>query len=147
MEGIIYLEEDKTSAPGVLTAIPESVPYGTEFTSNLIIERLTPFIMQNLNNMMDKKFNELYMYLEMYFEQLSSEISNIIPEVELEEPNVVIIEEMTRKQAKDKITKFFENYDGEIYPSEISEQLHISYELVWEILKELHEDGIIKTEA
>lgn len=144
-EDVLYLANDPTSASGLVAEIPEYVPY-TEFTSNLIIEQITPFILHKLDKIMNEKFDELYRNMGWYFEQLSAQIAEISQERELEDSKVIIIEEMTKEQAKEKIVDFFDNYKEVIYPSEISEKLNISYELVWDILKELDEEDIIRTE-
>jgi hypothetical protein len=142
-EKVVYLEGNQLT-PEIYTPIEETVSLDSAFTS-MLIKQFTPLLMQNLNNMLDEKFSYLYQYLESRFDNINNEISNSNRAIEVEEPNIVLIEEITREQAKKQIIDFFENYDGEIYPSELSEQLHISYEIVWEILKELHEENLIKT--
>ena len=72
-------------------------------------------------------------------------IANIfLQEIETE-PEIIVIEEITKKEAKEKVKNFFETFDGDIYPSELSEKLHIDYELVWEVLKELEGEGLVET--
>lgn len=57
--------------------------------------------------------------------------------------DVIIINEMTKKEAKTKIKSFFDENKEDYYPSDISKKLHIEYELVLEICEELVNEGLI----
>jgi predicted transcriptional regulator len=57
----------------------------------------------------------------------------------------IYIRDLTKEEAKEDICKFFKGFDGDVYPSEISEKLGIEYDLVWEIIKEMVEAGIIES--
>jgi predicted transcriptional regulator len=50
---------------------------------------------------------------------------------------------MNKSQAREEIISLFNYIEEDIYPSEISEKLGIDYELVWEIIKELSEEGFL----
>lgn len=50
---------------------------------------------------------------------------------------------MSKKDAKTKIKNFIEQTNGQFYPDEIAEKLHIEFELVMDICEELEDDGII----
>lgn len=115
----------------------------TEFTQNFIMEKLTPLILQSLNNMIDEKFNLLSEHIESRVEDIHKEISDLKPTIS-EEPEVVYIREITKDTAKEEITEYFKTNDGDVYPSEISIDLGIPYELVWEVFKELEEEGEIE---
>jgi hypothetical protein len=58
---------------------------------------------------------------------------------------ILEIREVSKKQAKKEIRKFFKDHHGEqIYPSDIMEALAIDYDLVYEICEELEKSGEIK---
>jgi hypothetical protein len=59
-------------------------------------------------------------------------------------PKVVVIEEISREEAKKRITECLNETDGKIYPSEISELLHIDYDLCVEIIEEFLKKGKIE---
>ncbi len=55
------------------------------------------------------------------------------------------IRDITREQAKAEIKAYFESHHGEtIYPSDIMENLHLDYDLIWELCDELEKEGKIK---
>ena len=58
--------------------------------------------------------------------------------------DIVIIDDLTKEEARMRIIEYFEYDDTPIYPSELSEWLHIDYELTWAILKELQREGYIE---
>ena len=55
--------------------------------------------------------------------------------------DILIIEEMPRDIAKEKIKELIKQSDIDLYPDEISEKLHIDFELVMEITEELIKEG------
>lgn len=59
------------------------------------------------------------------------------------EPDIIIIDEISQGEARKRIVDYLEEHDL-VYPSELSENLHIDYDLVWEIIGELDEEGIIE---
>lgn len=50
-------------------------------------------------------------------------------------PKVIVIEEMSKEEAKKKICNFLNKIDGEIYPSDIASKLNIDYDLTIEIIE------------
>ena len=58
--------------------------------------------------------------------------------------NRIIIEEISKNKAKEKISKLLNKTNAKIYPSEIAEQLHIDYNLCVEVIEELLKEGKIK---
>lgn len=59
-------------------------------------------------------------------------------------PKVVVIEEISRGDAKKRISECLNEIDEKIYPSEIAERLHIDYDLCVEIIEELLKEGKIE---
>jgi len=59
-------------------------------------------------------------------------------------PKVVVIEEISREEAKKRISKCLSKIDEKIYPSEIAEQLHINYDLCVEVIEEFLKEGKIE---
>ena len=59
-------------------------------------------------------------------------------------PKVVVIEEISREEAKKRISECLNEIDEKIYPSEIAERLHIDYDLCVEIIEELLKEGKIE---
>jgi len=111
---------------------PSSVQ--TEFTKNiemyipLIQKSIQKSLLDNMEQLIDEKFEEIYHKLKK----------------EQNDTKVIVIEEISKKEAKDKIKKFFAENEGDFYPSDITERLHIDYDMVWDILEELEEEGIIE---
>lgn len=126
---------------------------GTELTPD-IVQRLTPYIIQSMDMILDEKLGSLNSLIEKVgditelkaeINQLNDKLSEFICDSE-DEPNIIYIEQMSRSDAKSKIISYFDaNEDEEVYPSEISENLHIDYDLVWEIVSELKDEGFIET--
>ena len=56
----------------------------------------------------------------------------------------IVIEEVSRDEAKEKISDFLDKISKQIYPSKIAEQLRIDYELCVEIIEELLEEEKIE---
>jgi len=59
--------------------------------------------------------------------------------------SVIVIEEISKEEAKSRISGYLSEIDEKIYPSEIAEKLHIDYDLCVEIIKELLDEGKIET--
>lgn len=78
-------------------------------------------------------------------EKLKETMMFDMPYIAGEATAVVIIEEISRDEAKDRIITYFNENGNDIYPSDISEKLHIDYDLLWEIINELEEEGFIQT--
>jgi len=125
-----------------------------EITPKDILQHLTPYIIQNIDAMMDEKMETLNGLIEQIGDvnQLKEEINQLnekLSYLELEqelEPTVIYIEQMSRDDAKEKIRTYFnDNEDEDVYPSDLSEKLHIDYQLVWDIIKELKEEEFIET--
>ena len=57
---------------------------------------------------------------------------------------VLIIEEISRNEARKQISDLLNKIDKQIYPSEIAEQLHIDYDLCVEVIEELLEEEKIE---
>ena len=57
---------------------------------------------------------------------------------------VLIIEEVSRNEARKQISDLLDKIDKQIYPSEIAEQLHIDYNLCVEIIEKLLEEEKIE---
>jgi ribosomal protein S25 len=68
-----------------------------------------------------------------------------MPQVMGESTEDVIIEELTKDEARERIINYFDENERDVYPSDLSEKLHINYDLVWEIVNELEEEGVIET--
>ncbi len=58
------------------------------------------------------------------------------------------VENLSKEDAKEKIKNFIEQIDGKtkFYPDEISEKLHIEFQLVMQIVNELINEGIIEVD-
>lgn len=80
--------------------------------------------------------------LETIFDRLSDIEKNIESFSTI--PKVVMIEEISREEAKKRISECLNEIDEKIYPSEIAEQLHIDYELCVEIIEGLLKEGKIE---
>ena len=50
---------------------------------------------------------------------------------------VIVIKDMTTKEAKRRISEYLNKIDDKIYPSEIAEHLHIDYSICIEVIEEL----------
>lgn len=62
-------------------------------------------------------------------------------------PKVIVIEEISKEEAKGMVMQFIENYmkDHEyVYPSDVADALGLKYELVREIFDILEKEGMIK---
>ena len=130
--------------PNIFTPLTEDEELSidkTEFTKDFFIEKLTSSLLQNMNNMIDEKFNVLYTQIE----RLTEQISDLKSQNSADEANIVYIKEISKEDAKAEIRNFFKENEGDFYPSEISEELGIKYELVWEIINELEKEGKIET--
>ena len=105
----------------------------TEFTKNIemYIPLIQKSILDNLEQLFDEKFEEMYHKLKK----------------EHNDTKVIVIEEISKEEAKEKIKKFFAENKGDFYPSDITEKLHIDYDMVWDILEELEKEGIIEEGA
>lgn len=59
-----------------------------------------------------------------------------------------MIEILSKEDAKEKIKNFIEQIDSKtkFYPDEISEKLHIEFQLVMQIVNELINEGIIEVD-
>lgn len=55
-----------------------------------------------------------------------------------------MFEEISREEAKKRISECLSEIDEKRYPSEIAEQLHIDYELCVEVIEELLKEGKIE---
>ena len=59
-------------------------------------------------------------------------------------PKVVVIEEISKEEAKKRISECLNETDEKVYPSEIAERLHIDYDLCVEITEEFLKKGKIQ---
>ncbi|MCK4526109.1 hypothetical protein KAW18_01960 [candidate division WOR-3 bacterium] len=50
---------------------------------------------------------------------------------------ISVIKDMDNKEAKKRISEYLNKIDGNIFPSEIAEHLHIDYSLCVEVIEEL----------
>lgn len=106
-----------------------------------IPDRTGELIGLDINNLL-QKVSEIPI-LEKKIDKLTQQVSDLTSE---EEPSIIYIKQMTKEDAKEKIKDYFDEHSQEdIFPSELSEKLCVDYELVWEIIKELVEEGNIET--
>jgi hypothetical protein len=59
-------------------------------------------------------------------------------------PKVVVIEEISKEEAKKRISVCLNETNEKVYPSEIAERLHIDYDLCVEIIEEFLKKGKIQ---
>jgi hypothetical protein len=144
-----------------LTTHPATI--GTELTNyhvmDQIMDQLAPFIIKtvseyvqiqindviatNLEKIMEKNIEIMDTLLEEKLEKIVNRFES--QDINVDQTPIVVIEEMSKEEAKLKVKKFFEENGEDIYPSELSERLHIDYELIWEILRELEESGDVES--
>lgn len=86
--------------------------------------------------------HEITTKLETLFDRLS-ELEEKIESFSVI-PKIVVIEEISREEAKKRITECLNETDEKIYPSEIAEQLHIDYDLCVDIIEEFLKEGKIE---
>lgn len=86
--------------------------------------------------------HEITAKLETIFDRLSGIEKRIESFSDI--PKVVVIEEISREEAKKRISECLSKIDKKIYPSEIAERLHIDYDLCVEIVEELLKEGEIE---
>jgi hypothetical protein len=101
----------------------------TELTRN--IEQYIPYIQKSVLSKLEELIDEK---LEAYHQLNKEQVEN----------KVIIIEEISREEAKTRIIQFFKENDGDFYPSDITQKLHIDYDMVWDILGELENEGMIE---
>ena len=65
-------------------------------------------------------------------------------ETQESESPIIVIEEITKEEAKTRISECLSEINEKIYPSEIAEKLHIDYDLCVEIIEELWDEGKIE---
>lgn len=92
------------------------------------------------------KFNDFGHEITAKLETISDRLSDLEKKIESFSsiPKVVVIEEISRGEAKKRISECLNEIDEKIYPSEIAERLHIDYDLCVEIIEELLKEGKIE---
>lgn len=110
-----------------------------------LISQLTPVISTIVEEVVDKRVGIMENMIDEKLESFARRLNNSVCVDEQIEPKIIVIEEMSENKAREKIKMFFNDFNGDIYPSELSEKLRIDYELVWKILKELEDADEIET--
>jgi hypothetical protein len=59
--------------------------------------------------------------------------------------STIYIRDVSKEEARREIVKMLDTATVDLYCSTIQEILCLDYELIWEIIKELHEEGYIET--
>ena len=77
-------------------------------------------------------------------ETIGDRLSDIEKEMESTIPKISVFEEISREEAKKRISECLNEIEEKIYPSEIAEQLRIDYELCVEVIEELLKEGKIE---
>lgn len=92
------------------------------------------------------EFNDFRHGIIAKLETISDRLSDLEKKIESFStiPKVVVIEEISREEAKKRISECLNEIDEKIYPSEIAERLHIDYDLCVEIIEELLKEGKIE---
>jgi len=86
--------------------------------------------------------HEITAKLETIFDRLSGIEKRIESFSDIQK--VVVIEEISKDEAKKRISDCLCEIKEKIYPSEIAERLHIDYDLCVEIIEELLKEGEIE---
>lgn len=91
----------------------------------------------------DIKLFNLYDLPKLAFDH-NKIIEDAIKNVEALPEKVIVIEDMPRDVAKEKIKELIKQSEAPLYPDEISEKLRIDFELVMSITDELIKEGNIE---
>lgn len=138
------LEQKKRLRSGFLEPMDVPFPYMSN-TGPTFIELFTKELMHTTHfSELVEEFLESPRGQELLNKKIEKAMVNM-PQIMGESTAVVIIEELTKDEAKERIINYFDENEKDVYPSDLSEKLHIDYDLVWEIVNELEEEGVIET--
>ncbi len=92
------------------------------------------------------EFNDFRHEITTKLEKIFDRLSDLEKKIESFStiPKVVVIEEISREEAKKRISECLSEIDEKIYPSEIAERLHINYDLCVDVIEELLKEGKIE---
>ena len=92
------------------------------------------------------EFNDFRHEITAKLETISNRLSDLEKKIESFShiTKVSVIEEISKDEAKKRISECLCEIDEKIYPGEIAEWLHIDYDLCVEIIEELLKEGEIE---
>jgi len=117
------------------SVVPQSTDLYSQRESEIDISgpNIETMISSTVNKILDEKFTSL--------ERKFSDFEKILTDFS---PQIVVREVVPREEAIEKIKEFIGQTQGEFYPDEIADKLHLDFQLVMDIVNELIENEMIE---
>lgn len=123
-------------------------PQGPAQPTVMYTERIpkinTHFVLEQVmrglvSDVLEEKLNHKFEPIDERLKSIEESIQEISPI-----RKIVVLETVTREEAKERIEELIRQTEGEFYPDEIAEKLCIDFQLVMEIVNELIDEKEIE---